>query len=304
MKSFAYLSITIIVVVSIFIQCNKTQEDPEKYKDSIREWRQERLKNLKAEDGWLNLAGLYWLEDGENLIGSGENCDIRFPDKAPDELGSVYLEDETIKFEVAGDVRVNHKGSPVKSMKLKSDKDGEPSVLQHESLKWFIIERDGEFGIRLRDLESPLIEELDSIPAFPVKQEWKIQAEYVPFEEKKIIKVPNVLGNTNEETIHGELMFKINGEEYKLYPLGGRESMFLIFGDDTNAKETYGGGRFLSIGKPDKNNITTIDFNKAYNPPCAFTPYATCPLPPKDNILPVKIEAGEKTPDIDTPGKH
>lgn len=301
MKRIAYLLITIIVVGSVFINCKNNQKNSEKYKQSIREWRQERLQNLKADDGWLNLAGLFWLEKGENIIGSEENCDIRFPDKAPEKLGAVYLEEETIKFEVAEDVRVTHKGNPVKSMELKSDKEEEPSVLQYESLKWFIIERDGEFGIRLRDLESPLVEELDSIPSFPVRQEWKIQAEYIPYDEEKTIQVPNVLGNTNKETIHGELRFKINGEEYKLYPLGSRESLFLVFGDDTNAKETYGGGRFLSVKEPDKDNITYIDFNKAYNPPCAFTPYATCPLPPRDNILPIKIQAGEKIPEIDVP---
>ncbi|MFO8235549.1 MAG: DUF1684 domain-containing protein [Bacteroidales bacterium] len=299
MKRFFSLTTTLVIIVSFFVQCSSKKETPEEYKQAIEEWHQERMQNLKADDGWLNLAGLFWIEEGKNTIGSDEANDITFPDKAPKKLGKIYLKDSTINFEAAKNVDIIHEEKTIQLKEMKSDQEGEPTVLQHKSLKWFIIERDGKYGIRLRDLESDLLDELDSIPTFPIKKEWKIKAEFIPHKEKKTIEVPNVLGNTNEENIPGVLKFEIKGEEYKLHPIGSKASMFLVFGDETNGRETYGGGRFLSVDEPDKNNITYIDFNKAYNPPCAFTPYATCPLPPKGNNLEVKIEAGEKNPDIE-----
>jgi uncharacterized protein (DUF1684 family) len=291
----------LLILGTGLIQCTSKQQNSEQYKQSIKHWRKERLKNLKAEDGWLNLAGLFWLDKGKNSIGSAESNDIEFPEKAPEKLGTIDVSNDMIKFEAAKDVKVTHKEKPINSLDLKTDQEENPTVLQHGSLKWFIIDRNGELAIRLRDLESPLLDKLDSIPAFSVKQGWKIKAEFKPFKEKKTIEVPNVLGNTYEENVPGILKFTLDGKEYELYPLGSRESMFVIFGDETNAEETYGGGRFLSVEGPNEKNITYIDFNKAYNPPCAFTPYATCPLPPKENILPVKINAGEKAPGLEVP---
>ena len=171
---------------------------------------------------------------------------------------------------------------------MNHDQQKETTTLQHGSLKWFVIKRNDQLGIRLRDLMSPLLDKLDSIPAFPIDPDWKTEATFIPQKNRQIT-VPNVLGGTYEENVPGILQFTIGDSTYKLYPIGDREHLFLIFGDETNAESTYGGGRFLSVQAPNDDNKTQIDFNKAYNPPCAFTPYATCPLPPRENILPVRI---------------
>ncbi len=301
MKQIAFLFTGLFFSVLVITGCSNNQEEKEKYIKSVKKWRQERLQRLKAEDGWLNLAGLYWLEQGKNTIGSAISSDVKFPGKAPSRIGTVVLKEGELRFESEENVKVTHKGKPVQSIELRTDQQGNPTKLRHESLKWYIIKRNDRYGIRLRDLQSPLLEKLDSIPAYPVKPEWKIRADFIPYQEKKTIEVPNVLGETYEEEIPGVLKFQIRNKEYKLYPVGSRESLFLIFSDETNAEETYGGGRFLSVESPDEDNTTYIDFNKAYNPPCAFTPYATCPLPPRENILQIKIKAGEKSPNIEVP---
>ena len=275
--------------------------DEATYKERIMEWRSERLKNLKAPDGWLNLAGLYWLDPGMNTIGSDSSNDVVFPQKAPANLGSLYLSEETIRFSSRENSEVFYQDSLIGEIEMRTDAKGDPTVLRHGPLKWFVIKRGDQYGIRLRDLESPLLDKLTEIPAFPVDKEWRIKATFEPYKEKKTIEVPNVLGGTYQEESPGVLKFEYNGKTYTLHPMGGKESLFVVFGDDTNAEETYGGGRFLVVEAPNENNITHLDFNKAYNPPCAFTPYATCPLPPKQNVLPFKVKAGEKVPDIDVP---
>ncbi len=292
-----YLIIPVLLIFFVVNSCKDSSSNKE-YIQSVKEWRKERLKGLKSEKGWLNLRGLFWLKNGKNTFGSDSSNIIVFPEKAPDFMGNFILNDSLITFHSDNNIQIMHEGSVVKKTIMRTDQTEHPTVLQHGSLKWFVIERNGEYAIRLRDLKSPLLSELDSIPAYPVKPEWKIKATFKEYEQDKYIEVPNVLGESYQEKIPGILSFSVNNQTYYLSPLGTRENLFLIFGDETNAETTYGGGRFLSVGKPDEDNNVYIDFNKAYNPPCAFTPYATCPLPPRENILPVKIEAGEKAPDL------
>lgn len=286
-----------------FIRCSNQSDSSEEnsYRERIREWRAERLQSLKSPDGWLNLAGLYWLDPGKNTVGSDSSNDVVFPDKAPENLGTLFLSEKNIRFDAVNDAAVYHGDSIIDEIQLTSDAEGEPTVLKHGPLKWFVIKRGDQYGIRLRDLKSPLLDKLNEIPAYPVRKEWRIRAKFDPFQEKRTMEMPNVLGGTFQQTTPGVLKFEYNGENYSLYPTGSRESLFVVFGDDTNAEETYGGGRFLVVETPNENNITHLDFNKAYNPPCAFTPYATCPLPPKRNVLPFKVKAGEKAPDLDVP---
>ncbi|MFP4621091.1 MAG: DUF1684 domain-containing protein [Bacteroidales bacterium] len=286
-----------------FVRCGKQNGSSEgdNYKERILEWRAERLKNLKSPDGWLNLAGLYWLEPGETTIGSDSSNDLVFPGKAPGNMGSLFLTDDSIRFTVSKNVEIFHQDTLIAKIQMTSDASGEPTVLEHGPLRWYVIKRGEQYGIRLRDLKSPLLDELTEIPAFSVSKDWSIKAEFEPYNEKKTMEVPNVLGGTYQEETPGVLKFKYRNETYTLHPTGSRKSLFVVFGDETNAEETYGGGRFLAVEAPDENNITHLDFNKAYNPPCAFTPYATCPLPPRQNVLPFKIKAGEKAPDLDVP---
>lgn len=301
MKNFRILTILLCLPFGLY-QCQQPAGNGtgDEYVSKVREWRRQRLDNLKSPDGWLNLAGLYWLDEGRNTLGSDSTRDVVFPPKAPKHLGTLDLNNGQIRFTPRGNVKVMHDSSSVQGpMKLKSDASGEPTTLSHGPLRWYVIKRGDQYGIRLRDLESPLLDKLDSIPAYPVKPDWRIRATFVPYEEPKSITIPNVLGGTYQDESPGKLRFTYQGQQYTLHPTGSRESLFVVFGDDTNAETTYGGGRFLVVEGPNQDNITHLDFNKAYNPPCAFTPYATCPLPPRQNILPFQVDAGEKAPGLE-----
>lgn len=296
-----YKFISKIVVFSILlglISCQTAEKkiNPEDYKKSIDVWKQKRLSNLKSENGWLNLVGLYWLKEGQNPFGSNEANNIIFPKNAPDFIGTIILYKGNISVAINPDVEVFINDSLLKEHDIITDNDPKTTQFKMGTFRWHIIKRGDKYGIRLRDLESPLINQISEIPAFPTDLNWRIKVTFERFEESKEIAIPNVLGETNYEKYYGILKFTIENKEYSLIPTGDgiNEDFFVIFADGTSAEETYGAGRFLSVEKPDDKGITYIDFNKATNPPCAFTAFATCPLPPKENILEVKILAGEK----------
>jgi uncharacterized protein (DUF1684 family) len=272
----------------------------EEYIKSVKEWQETRLERLKSENGWLNLVGLHWLEEGENPFGSNEANNIVFPEKAPEFIGSFMLYKSHLSVRIEPDVEVYINDSLAKEHEVYPDAAKNTTYFRLGDFRWHIIQRGDRYGIRLRDLKSPLLEKITEIPSFPIDQKWRVKAVFETFDSPKEIAVPNFLGDVNYEKCYGLLKFKIQGKELSLMPLGDgiNENFFVIFADETSAEETYGAGRFLSVEKPDKKGITYIDFNKATNPPCAFTDYATCPLPPRENILPVKILAGEKTNEL------
>ena len=209
-------------------------------------------------------------------------------------LGDLTLQNGEVFLNVNPKAQIFSKNLPVKQIKVfPYEKPNEPTVLAHQSLRWFIIKRGDKFAIRLRDLENTNVKEFKGVDTFPIDENWRIEAKLEPATNKKI-PVTDVLGVTNLQPSPGTLVFKINGQEYRLDAVDGGKSLFIIFADKTNKHETYGAGRFLYTNMPDANGITFLDFNKATNPPCAFTPYATCPLPPKQNTLPIAITAGEK----------
>ncbi len=266
------------------------------YIAGIEEWHQTRIQRLTQPDSWLSLAGLYWLHEGENTFGSDAANDIRFPKKAPPFIGVFVLRDGAVSVRINEDVSVTHDGEPVKEAPLKSDMSGEPTILRHGALLWYIIDRDGKMGVRLKDTESENIAAFKGIELFPVDPAWRFEARLDTSNAPDTLNIPTVLGTVSREPCPGALVFEYRGDEYRLYPVGqsGDDSWFLIFADETNGDETYGAGRFLVVPAADENGDTVIDFNKAYNPPCAFTPFATCPLPPSGNRLPFKVTAGEK----------
>jgi len=182
----------------------------------------------------------------------------------------------------------------ITKMELKSDMSGEVTELELEPFSWYVIERDGKFGIRLIDDSHPALKEFDGIELYRPDSTWRIKAEYIPYNPPKIVITPNVLGTESSDSCFGKIQFEKDGNTYSLDPSYAGDYYFIVFGDKTNGKETYGAGRFLSVQKPDSTGIFYIDFNKAYNPPCAFSKYATCPLPPKDNYLKLEVTAGEK----------
>ncbi len=288
-----------LLLAAAVLSCSKKSSDlPENYFESIEKWHRERMASLKSETGWLNLAGLYWLEPGENRFGSAKDNDLVFPESAPKYMGKLIWQDTTVTVDIAPGVNVLHDGKPVTRMRLVADTDGEPTVLSYGSLRWFIIRRGQHherFGVRLRDLEHPAAKHFTGVERYPVNPEWRIKARAVKVEPPETLKIPTVIGDVLEEQADMALEFEFQEQTYRLYPSGeSNGELFIIFADPTNFDETYGGGRFLYVPKPNRDGITYIDFNKAYNPPCAFTPYATCPLPPTQNRLPLPIRAGEK----------
>jgi len=171
---------------------------------------------------------------------------------------------------------------------------GNPTIMAAGSFKWFIIQRGNKFGIRLRDLNAHLAKNFPGIETYDIDKSWKVTATFNKFANPEIVKVPSIIGTVEQDTVYGHLSFQRDGKIYTLVPIVEGDSYFIIFADETNGDETYGAGRFLYTSLPDSAGNVILDFNKAYNPPCAFTKYATCPLPPKENYLHLKITAGEK----------
>ncbi len=265
------------------------------YQQDIDAWHSHRIEQLKAPAGWLNLAGLYWLEEGKNSFGSGRQNKIVFPAGTIAEKAGVFeLTGNTVKLFVEDNTAINVDGKAAKEAVIfNSDSAREPMVSSGH-LRWTIIRRGEKIGIRLRDLQSPLVTQFKDIDRYPVDTSWRLKAVLEPDAQPRKIAITNVLGQTNEQRTPGKLVFTIQNKQYTLDALEEDDELFIIFGDETSGKTTYPSGRFLAVKKPDSNGVTIIDFNRAYNPPCAFTSYATCPLPPRQNILPLAVTAGEK----------
>ncbi|QDK82815.1 DUF1684 domain-containing protein [Spirosoma sp. KCTC 42546] len=282
--------------------------DGPSYKVQLEEWHQKRVKSLKSESGWLNVAGLYWLKEGANKVGSDTGNDITFPSgKAPEQVGTFQLTNGTVFFTPAPGAAVladrlgqSTDGSSVKPEPLLttetifSPESKKPVTLQHGSLRWFIIKRGNKYGVRLRDLESPALNEFHGIDRFPVDETWRLKARLEVPSEPKTIPIMDVIGQLSQYPLAGTLVFERGGKTYRLDAAGEGEKLFILFGDPTNTHDTYGAGRFLYADKAGPDGTTTLDFNQAINPPCAFTTFATCPLPPKQNKLALAVTAGEK----------
>jgi uncharacterized protein (DUF1684 family) len=191
-------------------------------------------------------------------------------------------------------VEVLFDGKPVKEMVMIGDNKKEMTVFQYGSIKWNLIVRNELYGIRFRDLESDLVKNFSGIERFPVNEDWKVTATFEAYDPPKKISVPNVLGQIDEEPSPGAIVFTKDNQTYRLEAVDAGDKLWFIFADGTSGEETYGGGRFLYTDKPDSNGKVIVDFNKAYNPPCVLTKFATCPLPPKENYIKLRITAGEK----------
>ena len=249
------------------------------YESEIEAWRAQRESNLKADNGWLTVAGLFWLKEGRNTFGAADSNDIVLPN-GPAHAGAFELH--------AGRVTGALAGQPPRP--LKPDSEEPADVIVIKDLTLFAIKRGDRYGIRLRDKNSSFRRDFSKLHWYPVKESARITARFVATGEK--ITIPNVLGQNEEEPSPGYAVFQWDGHEQRLYPTQEEDQFFFVFRDLTAGKETYPAGRFLYADMP-RNGSVVLDFNKAYNPPCAFTPYATCPLPPPQNRMRVRIEAGE-----------
>jgi uncharacterized protein len=292
-----------LIGLSLFaFSCSSPKENREilldtiAYKNEIENWHAKRLDDLKSENGWLNLAGLFWLKEGINTFGSSENNDVVFPkEKIVERAGYFKVKQGIVKMEVAHDVLITQNGNQVINELIFSPDSTNNPTLGYGSLRWFVIKRDKIVGIRLRDIESVGVKDFKGITRYPTNSDWRCEAIVEKSTEPKMIDISNVLGQTTPQASHGTLVFEIKGEEYRLDAIdGGKDELFIIFGDQTNEHDTYPSGRYIYVKRPDEFGKTILDFNKSYNPPCAFTPFATCPLPPNQNVLSVAITAGEK----------
>jgi uncharacterized protein (DUF1684 family) len=249
------------------------------YQGEIAQWRTQREEGLKRDGGWLSVAGLFWLHEGANPFGKDPGNEIVLPDGAA-KAGVFELHNGKVTVKMDGDSRELWPDSL--------------DVAKVGRLSLFVIKRSEKYGIRLKDPESEYRREFKGIEYYPAKEEYKVTAKWVAAPQK--MPILNILGQTEGVDSPGYVEFMLQGHQYRLRPYletADAKELFYVFRDQTSVKETYGAGRFLYSAMPQDGHVV-LDFNKAYNPPCAFTPYATCPLPPPENRLAVRIEAGEK----------
>jgi uncharacterized protein (DUF1684 family) len=283
----------------LFSSCARTspQIDANTYAKEISEWQAKRLAELKSEDGWLTLVGLFWLKEGDNKIGSDKSNDIALANQKIDAQSADFLlKNGVVKFAAPPESGFTVTGKPVTQLELKSDEDGSPTVLQLRSLTFQIVKRGDKLGLRVKDKENPDRVNFQGTQFFPTDLKWRIDAQFVPYNPPKTVSITNVLGMESGETSPGAVKFTVDGNSYQLDAITekGETKYFIIIADKTSGKETYPAGRYLYVDPPDASGRMVIDFNKAYSPPCAFTKFATCPLPPRQNRLPFAIQAGEK----------
>jgi len=251
------------------------------YSESVETWRQEREARLKSPDNWLSVAGLFWLKQGENAVGSDASARITLPKRAPANAGVFTLAGDKATFRPVG-------GKPVT---LAANSDAYVTI---GSLKLSIIHRGSRYGVRIRDNDSEYRTKFTKLDWFPIDPSWRVEAKYIPLEKPRTTFFDSMTGDRQEMTIPGVVEFSREGKTFRLSPVLEGEELFFVLRDKTAGKSTYPAARFLYAKLPKKAGPIELDFNKMYNPPCAFTPYATCPLPPKENRLSIAVEAGEK----------
>ena len=293
-------SILVLTLLAVFaVACVEGDAEPgvadAAYIAEIEEWRAGRLERLKAENGYLNLAGLFWLEDIVSSFGSDEENDIRFPPIAAANVGVFELTNDGVLMTVHPDADVRLDGKRVESLLMHDGTTEAPETVTSGSLAWVAINRDGKIGIRLRDFNHPALEAFPPIPYFDINTKLRVEATLRLFDEPKTMNVGTVIEGVGYNPMSpGVLVFEIDGESYELEAYASGENLFFVFGDQTSGRETYGAGRFVYTKWPDEGSKTVLDFNKSYNPPCAFGDFSTCPVASPQNRLPVRIEAGEK----------
>ena len=291
----------LIIAVVFFAGCNKPSTKPfdvAAYKAETEKWQNDRAAGLKKEDSWLTLVGLYWLKEGENKFGSNAANALVLPKgKAPDVAGSFSLDKGHVRLTALPAANVTVDGKPVTALDLRDDNDNDgPTILRMGTLIINVLKRGDRIGVRVKDSQSEARLQFKGLEYFPTDPKWRVEARFEPYQPVKGIPITNVLGMTSEEPCPGALAFEIDGKTYRVDPIleKGETDYFIMIADQTTGAETYGAGRYLYVSPPDASGKVVVDFNHLYNPPCAFTAYATCPLPPRQNHLPIRIEAGEK----------
>lgn len=295
------LLIAALLFGGTLISCTResTPREPDPYTRSILEWREQRLTRLKSETGWLTLVGLSWLKQGVNRCGSDQTLEVVFPEgTSPALAGRLTRTGDVVRFEAEEGVRITLGDSAVTSIEMRSDENGaqEPTILRHGTLSFYVIKRGGELGVRVKDSASPMRMNFQGLEYFPVDTVWRKMARFKPYDPPRVLMVQTTGGVAEEFRLVGRLSFRHGDSVYTLDAAheAGEATMLIMFMDGTSGRETYGGGRQLYASPPDSTNTVLLDFNKAYNWPCVFTDFATCPIPPPQNRLELRVEAGEK----------
>ena len=281
MKALAAISLATLLLVS----CKKEQPpaaSPQDHTAEVMQWRANRAKRLQAEDGWLSLVALDWLKEGPNQF-------------APD-LGTETLANGKVTLTPAAGMTIDDK--PVAApVVLRDDADPNgPTIVRVGTKRFNVVKRGDRFGLRVKDSQAETRTHFKGLDYFPVSEKWRVEARFEPYNPPKKIPIVDITGRNYTSDSPGALVFTVDGKEYRLDPIieEGETDFFIIFKDETSRDSTYQAARYLYAKPPGKDGKVLVDFNKAYNPPCAFTAFATCPLPPPQNRLPVRIEAGEK----------
>jgi len=321
-RRFALATVTAVATAALALSaCSKSPvTDVAAHQAEVEAWHAQRIARLTSESGWLTLVGLYWLKPGENTFGRAPNNAFVLEHAGlPDTLGSFYVEEvegkPSVRFTKRPGAEVVMLGSETNAEGVKVDyhqsidqvtllpdaAEGGPTVLQSGTLRFYVIDRAGRLGIRIRDIEHPLRTGFAGVERWPVSPDWVVDAEWVPYDPPRPIKIGTIIGTVEEMPAWGQFRFRKGLSTYALdavLEVPGDEELFVMFKDDTSGRSSYGAGRFLYIpipADPTKPGRVTVDFNKSYNPPCAFNEFATCPLPPTQNWLSgIAVEAGEK----------
>lgn len=289
--------ITVLLLLLAFAMTAANTSSFDDYRREVEQWRQAAEERLKSDTGWLTVAGLFWLDEGKNTFGSASTNKFVLPSGAPAQAGYFTRTGKTIALTLNPGVAASLNGKPVTGSiaRLQTDENGAASGKEDKltlgDLTLFVIDRGKKIGIRMRDKNSKYRREFTHRNWFPVKADYRVEAKWIAQPERDV-KILNMVNEYEDYKANGYAVFRLKGIEYKLEPVISDGQLFFIFKDKTAGKQTYAAGRFLYAALP-KDGKVLIDFNKAYNPPCVFTPYATCPLPPKQNHLPFALEAGE-----------
>jgi uncharacterized protein (DUF1684 family) len=255
------------------------------WREDVAHWREKREADLRAPGGWLSVSGLFWLHEGANTVGSDPASVVVLPAGTPRTAGVFRLSSGKASFEPASGPKLD----------MKPDDPGPPTIARIGNVMLTVINRGDKFGVRMKDPDAATRREFTGCIWYPIEERWRIRAKWTPYNPPKKIPILNIIGMTSSEDSPGVVEFTLSGKTMRLEPIVDDGELFFLFRDQTSGKTTYPAGRFLYAAMP-KDGFADLDFNKAENPPCAFTAYATCPLPPKSNTLAMAVEAGEKRP--------
>lgn len=291
---------TLLVVFGLAMMAGVSCSTPTAGPGDWMAWQARRTESIGGTNGWTTLIGLHWLNEGDNTAGGNPTNQIVLgSSRLPSSVGVFRRQGRSVVFQAAQGVDVRVNGQAVSALTLISDADtNRPTRLEIGLVSIVVIQRGERTGLRVRDVESEVRRHFQGIRWFPYNPAWRLEGEFVPYPVARTLRVADVTGGVQEFVSPGELVFKVGGMEYRLSAAEEPDEpeFFILFKDATSGASTYQAGRFLQVERPKQGNRVLIDFNRAYTPPCGYTAFATCPLPPRQNWLPLTIKAGELTP--------